>query len=156
MTSIGSLSTRVFETRTATGSELFSLLTCPHTTTFTLLSIFSPLEISSIKIWRTIPSYPAKCSLPVAVRVSKTRVLKLPNINSINRGLGIDLGAFTYTLNTVSGQHSKCQNSVTTIKASGTLEHQPTVWPVPNACAQPYHPGSQSHGHLLGLISMAN
>ena len=43
------LSTRVFETRTATGSELFSLLTCPHTTTFTLLSIFSPLEISSIK-----------------------------------------------------------------------------------------------------------
>ena len=31
---IGSLSTRVFETRTATGSELFSLLTCRHTTTF--------------------------------------------------------------------------------------------------------------------------
>ena len=29
-----------------------------------------------------------------------------------------------------------------TIKASGTLEHQPTVWPVPNACAQPHHPGS--------------
>ena len=29
---IGSLSTRVFETRTATGSELFSLLTCLHTT----------------------------------------------------------------------------------------------------------------------------
>ena len=39
----------VFETRTATGSELFSLLTCPYTTTFTLLSIFSPLELSSIK-----------------------------------------------------------------------------------------------------------
>ena len=48
---IGSLSTSVFETRTATGSELFSLLTCPHTATFTLLSIFSPLETSSIKIW---------------------------------------------------------------------------------------------------------
>ena len=46
--------TRVFETRTATGSELFSLLTWPHTTTFTLLSIFSPLEMSSIKIWETI------------------------------------------------------------------------------------------------------
>ena len=43
MESIGSLSTRVFETRTATGSELFSLLTCPHTTTSTLLSILSPL-----------------------------------------------------------------------------------------------------------------
>ena len=43
----GSLSTRVFETRTVTRSELFSLLTCIHTTTFTLLSIFSPLEMSS-------------------------------------------------------------------------------------------------------------
>ena len=60
------------------GSELFSLLTCPHTTTFTLLSIFSPLEMNSIKIWETIRSKNANCSLPVAVRVSKTRVLKLP------------------------------------------------------------------------------
>ena len=37
-------SMRVFETRTVTGSELFSLLTCPDTTTFILLRIFSPLE----------------------------------------------------------------------------------------------------------------
>ena len=43
------LSTRVFETRTATGSELFSLLTCPHRTPFTLLRIFSPSEMSVIK-----------------------------------------------------------------------------------------------------------
>ena len=77
---IGSLSTRVFETRTATGSELFSLLTCLHTTTFTLLSIFSLLEMISIKIWETPLSWHAKCSLPVAVRVSKTCVLKLPNM----------------------------------------------------------------------------
>ena len=48
--SLGSLGKRVFETPMATGSELFSLLTCPHTPTFTLLSIFSPLEMSSIKI----------------------------------------------------------------------------------------------------------
>ena len=75
---LGSLSTRVFETRTATGSELFSFLTCPYTTTFTLPSIFSPLEMISIKIWETPLSWHAKCSLPVAVRVSKTRVLKLP------------------------------------------------------------------------------
>ena len=75
---LGSLSTRVFETRTATGSELISLLTCSHTTTFTLLSIFSPLRISSRKIWRTLRSKHAKCSLPVAVRVLKTCVLKLP------------------------------------------------------------------------------
>ena len=73
---IGSLSTRVFETRTATGSELFSLLTCFHATTLTLLSIFSPLELISTKIWETPLSWHAKFSLPVAVRVSKTRVLK--------------------------------------------------------------------------------
>ena len=60
------------------GSELFSLLTCLHTTTFTLLSIFSPLEVIRVKIWETPLSWHAKCSLPVAVRVSKTRVLKLP------------------------------------------------------------------------------
>ena len=74
---MGSLSTRVFDTRTATGSELFSLLTCVHTTTFTLISIFSPLEMISIKIWETPLSWHAKCSLPVAVRVSKTLVLKV-------------------------------------------------------------------------------
>ena len=59
-------------------SELFSLLTCFPTTTFTLLSIFSPLEMISTKIWETPLSWHVKCSLPVAVRVSKTRVLKLP------------------------------------------------------------------------------
>ena len=36
-------SMRVFETRVATGSQLFSFLTCLYTTTLTLLSIFSPL-----------------------------------------------------------------------------------------------------------------
>ena len=63
---LGSLSTRIFKTRTATGSELFSLLTRLHTTTFTLPSIFSPLEIISIKMWETPLSWNAKCSLPVA------------------------------------------------------------------------------------------
>ena len=46
----------------------------------------------------------------------------------------------------------------TTIKASDTLQHQPTIWPVPYTCAQPYHPGSGSHRQLfdsalLGHIS---
>ena len=77
---IGSLSTRVFETRTATGSELFSLLTCLHTTAFALPSIFSPLKMLGIKIWETPLSWHAKCPLPVVVRVSKTCVLKLPNV----------------------------------------------------------------------------
>ena len=65
---IGSLSTRVFETRAATGSELFSLLTCLHTITVTLPSIFSPLEMFSIKMWETPLSWNAKCSLPVALK----------------------------------------------------------------------------------------
>ena len=65
----GSLGTRVFETRMVTGSELISLLTYPLTTT--LLSIFSPLKISSRKIWETLWSKHAKCSLPVAVHVLK-------------------------------------------------------------------------------------
>ena len=74
---LGSLSTHVFETRTATGSELFSLLTCLHTTTFILRSIFSPLEMIRVKMWEEPLSWHEKCFLPVAVRVSNTRVLKL-------------------------------------------------------------------------------
>ena len=76
--SLGSLSTRDFETRTASGSALFSLISRLRTITFTLLSTFSPLGMISIKMWETPLSWHAKCSLPVAVRVSKTRVLKLP------------------------------------------------------------------------------
>ena len=75
---LGSLNTRVLDTRTATGSELFSLLTCLHTNTFISLSIFSILETISLKIWERPLSWRAKYSLPVAVRVLKTRVLKLP------------------------------------------------------------------------------
>ena len=78
----GSLSTRVFETRTATGSVLFSLLTCFHTTTFTFPNIFYPLEIISIKIWETPLPWHAKFSLPVDVRVN---VPVLPN----RRGIAI-------------------------------------------------------------------
>ena len=70
----------IFETRTATESELFSLLTGFHTTTFTLLCIFSPLEMINTKVWETSLSWHAKFSLPVAVCVLKTCVLKLPSI----------------------------------------------------------------------------
>ena len=71
---LGSLSTRVFETRTATGSKLFSLLTF-----FTRLqNIFSPSEMIGTKIWGTPQSWHAKCSLLFAVRVLKTHLLKLP------------------------------------------------------------------------------
>ena len=71
---------RIFETRTATGSQPFPLLTCRHTTTFIFLSIFSPLEMISIKIWETPLPWHAKCSLPVAVHVLKTRMLKRPTV----------------------------------------------------------------------------
>ena len=74
----GSLSRHDFETRTASGRELFSLITRLHTITFTVLSTFSRLGMISIKIWETPLSWHTECSLPVAVRVSKTRVLKLP------------------------------------------------------------------------------
>ena len=63
----------------ANESEMFSLITCLHTTTFTLRSTFSPSGKISMKIWETALCCHAKCSLPVAVRVSKTCVLKLPN-----------------------------------------------------------------------------
>ena len=64
---IGSLSTRVFETRTATGKEHFS---CKES----IVSYFLLLFISN---GEKILS--KNRSLPVTVRVSKTRVLKLPN-----------------------------------------------------------------------------
>ena len=41
----------------------------------------------SIKSWETPLSWHAKCSLPVAVRVSKKCVLKLPNTNVTKLGL---------------------------------------------------------------------
>ena len=81
MSILGSLSTRVLETRTATRNEPFSLSLCLDAITFILLSIFPPLEMISIKILETTLSWHAKCCLPVAVRVSKTPVLKLPNIS---------------------------------------------------------------------------
>ena len=36
-----------------------------------------------------------------------------------------------------------------TRKASDTVEHQPTVWPLPYACSQPNHQDSGSHGQLF-------
>ena len=63
----------------ANGNRKWAIFTfnCPHTTKFPLLSIFSLLEMS-IKI----RSWHAKCSLPVAVHVSETRVLKFPNLST--------------------------------------------------------------------------
>ena len=95
---LGSLSTRVFETRTATGSELFFLLTCLDTTTFISPSIFPLLDTLSLKGWERPLSWRAKYSLPVEVRVSKTRVLKLPIINS-SRAYTFKISRYTPLVN---------------------------------------------------------
>ena len=75
---LGSLSRDVFERRTSTGSELFSLLVCLDANKFVLLSLFSPLKtIYSRVSTKPLPN-DAKSSLPVDVRRSKTLLLKLP------------------------------------------------------------------------------
>ena len=38
---------------------------------------------------------------------------------------------------------------VTSKLKQGAHIHQPTAWPLPHACAQPYHAGSGSHGQLF-------
>ena len=53
-TSIGNLSKDVFERRTSTGSEVFSLLTCLDDIKFVFLSFFTVIEA----IWRKICAKP--------------------------------------------------------------------------------------------------
>ena len=67
----------VFESRTVTGSALL-YLTSLHTAKLMLLSLFLRVDTISLKIWERPLSWRAKCSLPVAVRGSKTCMLKLP------------------------------------------------------------------------------
>ena len=87
---VGSLSRDVFERRTSTGSELFSLLVCLDANKFVLLSFFSPLKtIYSRVSTKPLPN-DAKSSLPVDVRRSKTLLLKLP---SNRTGTLVDDGA---------------------------------------------------------------
>ena len=62
----------VFESRTATGGEVFSILTCLVTITFVLLNIFPTLEMIRLKIWETVLPWHSKCPFPVAVGGSKT------------------------------------------------------------------------------------
>ena len=76
---IRNLSTRDIETQTVSGTELFSFTARLHTITFTMLSTVSRFWMISIKMCETPLSWHTECSLPVAVRVSKTRVLKLPS-----------------------------------------------------------------------------
>ena len=78
---IGSLSSDVFERRTSTGSEVFSLLTCLDDIKFVFLSFCTVIETIWLKICAKPPSKNEKRPLPVDVRRSKTLLLKLPNIS---------------------------------------------------------------------------
>ena len=76
---IGTLSKDVFERRTSTGSEAFSLFICLDANKLVLLSFFSLLKTIYPRVsTKPFPS-DAKSPLPVDVRRSKTLLLKLPN-----------------------------------------------------------------------------
>ena len=79
---IGSLSKDVFERRTSTGSEAFSLFICLDTTKFVLLSFFSPIKTIYLRVSTKPQPNAAKSQLPVDVRRTKTLLLKLPIVIS--------------------------------------------------------------------------
>ena len=76
---LGSLSKGVFERRTATGNETFSLFIRLSATTFVILSVSTLIETIYLKIRSHPMPKTEKRPLPVAVRPSKTPLLKLPN-----------------------------------------------------------------------------
>ena len=76
---IGTLSKDVFERRTSTGSEAFSLFICLDANKFVLLSFFSLIKTIYLRVsTEPLPNY-EKSPLPVDVRRSKALLLKLPN-----------------------------------------------------------------------------
>ena len=77
---IGSLSRGVFERRTATGNETFTLFTRLVATTFVILSVVTRIETIYLKTRAHSLPKNVKRPLPVAVCRSKTPLLKLPNI----------------------------------------------------------------------------
>ena len=92
---LGNLSKDVFERRTSTGSEVFSLLICLDANKFVLLS-FSSLIKTIYPRFSTEPlPNDAKSPLPVDVRRSKTLLLKLPNVESHEK-LWIDVSSVVF------------------------------------------------------------
>ena len=77
---IGTLSKDVFEPRTSTGSEPFSLFICLDANKLVLLSFFSLLKTIYLRVSTKPFSSDAKSPLPFDVRRSKTLLLKLPNV----------------------------------------------------------------------------
>ena len=77
-TSIGSLSMRVFETRTATRRENFACQDSAVSQIFILIISNGEKILSNENVFVGRQVKRENNSLPLAVRVSKTRVLKLP------------------------------------------------------------------------------
>ena len=77
---IGSLSSDVFERRTSTGSEPFSLLVSLYATVFVLPSVLILIETICSKICSKSQLKCAKSPFPVHMRRSKTSLLKLPYV----------------------------------------------------------------------------
>ena len=79
---LGTLSKDVFERRTSTGSEAFSLFICLDANKLVLLSFFSLLKTIYPRVSTKPLPNDAKSPLPVDVRRSKTLLLKLPIVSS--------------------------------------------------------------------------
>ena len=75
---LGNLSKDVFERRTSTGSEAFSLLICLDANKFVLLSFFSLIKTIYPRVSTDPLPNDAKSPFPVDVRRSKTLLLKFP------------------------------------------------------------------------------
>ena len=77
---LGSLSKGVFEQRIATRNETFSLFTHLGATTFVILSVLTRIETIYLKIRAHPLPKIEKRPLLVAIRHSKTPLLKLPTV----------------------------------------------------------------------------
>jgi len=77
------------------------------------------------------------------------RILTLKRDQKINYHCFKDINCFKERIrkNLTSSSYITRPKRLIYLKARGA--HQPTAWPVPTACAQPYHPRSGSHGQLF-------
>ena len=89
----------MFERRTSTGSEAFSLFICLDANKFVLLSVFSLIKTINPRVSTKPLPNDAKSPLPVDVRRSKTPLLKLPNNCKVRRATpNYDLALISDTL----------------------------------------------------------
>ena len=95
---LGSLGNRVFERRTATGREHFACQDSGVSQIFILIIFKGENILSDVNVveWRHVKR--ENSSLPVAIRVSKTCVLKLPNNMETRTELAVETMTFVQWL----------------------------------------------------------